>query len=57
MSLKRITSMIEKELKEREEIKDELYDAMRKAIRFSKKAIFLVHRGQFEGFAQLTGCF
>ncbi len=48
MSLKRILSKIEKELKEREEIKDELYDAMRKATRHSKQAIFLVHKGQYK---------
>ena len=48
MSLKMILSKIEKELKEREDIKDELYDAMRKATRLSKQAIFSVHKGQLE---------
>jgi translin len=48
MSLKRILSKIEEELKERKNVKDELYDAMRKATRFSKQAIFLVHKGKFK---------
>jgi translin len=48
MSLKKIMSKIEQELKERENIKDELYDAMRKATRFSKQAIFLVHKGRLK---------
>ena len=48
MSFKKILSKIEKELKEREEIKDELYDAMRKATRLSKQAIFIVHKGQLK---------
>lgn len=48
MSLERILNKIEKELKEREEIKDQLYDAMRKATRLSKQAIFLVHKEQFK---------
>jgi len=48
MTLKNILSEIEKELKEREEVKDELYDEMRKATRLSKQAIFLVHKGQLK---------
>ncbi|MDH5447974.1 MAG: hypothetical protein OEY24_04015 [Candidatus Bathyarchaeota archaeon] len=48
MTLKKILSKIEREMKEREEIKDELYDAMRKATRLSKQAIFLVHKEQLE---------
>ena len=47
MSLREILSKIEDELKESEEIKDELYDAMRKATRISKQAIFLVHKEEF----------
>ena len=47
MSLRNILSKIHKELREREEIKDELYDAMRKATRLSKQAIFLVHKKRF----------
>ncbi|MCK4435297.1 hypothetical protein KAU87_00640, partial [Candidatus Bathyarchaeota archaeon] len=48
MSLREILSKIEDELKESEEIKDELYDAMRKATRISKQAIFLVHKEEFK---------
>lgn len=48
MSLKTILSEIEEELKKRKDVKDELYDAMRKATRLSKQAIFLVHKGKFE---------
>lgn len=44
MSLKAILKEIEQEVKAREHIKDELYDAMRKATRLSKQAIFLVHK-------------
>ena len=47
MSLKKILNKIEEELKEREKYKDELFDAMRKATRLSKQAIFLVHRQKF----------
>ncbi len=46
MSLKKILSEIEKELKERKDMKDELFDAMRKATRLSKQATFHVHKGQ-----------
>jgi len=46
MSLKNILGKIDKELGERGEIKDELYDAMRKATRLSKQAIFLIHKQQ-----------
>ncbi len=48
MSLRKILNKIENELKESEEIKDELYDAMRKATRISKQAIFLVHKEEFK---------
>jgi len=48
MSLKNILSKVEGELKEKKEVKDELYDAMRKATRLSKQAIFLVHKRRFK---------
>ena len=48
MSLRNILSKIEKEAEERGEIKDDLYDAMRKATRLSKQAIFLTHKGEFK---------
>ena len=48
MSLTRILSKIEKELKEREVVKDELYGAMRKATRLSKQATFSVHKGKMK---------
>ena len=48
MSLKKILKKIDEELKERESIKDELYDAMRKTTRLSKQAIFLIHKDQLE---------
>lgn len=48
MSLNKILSEIEKELKEKDGIKDELYATMRRATRLSKQAIFLVHKKQFE---------
>jgi translin len=44
MSLQKILGRIEEELSEREEFKDELYQAMRKATQFSKQAIFAVHK-------------
>ncbi len=47
MSLSKILGNIDIELKEREKAKNELYDSMRKAIRLSKQAIFLMHREQF----------
>jgi len=47
MSLRQTLRKIEEELEEREQVKDELYDAMRKATRLSKQAIFSVHKGQF----------
>jgi translin len=46
VSLRKILGRIEEELSEREEFKDELYEAMRKATRFSKQAIFAVHKGK-----------
>lgn len=46
MSLQKILERIEEELSEREKFKDELYEAMRKATRFSKQAIFAVHKGK-----------
>lgn len=46
MSLKRVLKKIERELMERETIKDELFDGMRKATRLSKRAIFSIHRDQ-----------
>ncbi len=48
MSLKEILAAIEKELGEREDFKDELFTAMRKATRLSKQAIFEVHKKRFE---------
>lgn len=48
MSLKSILAKIDKELKERKNIKDELYNEMRRATRLSKQAIFLMHEGQFK---------
>jgi len=48
MSLQKILSRIEEELKERMEIKDELHETMRKATRFSKQAIFAVHKGKLD---------
>lgn len=48
MRLRLILGRIEKELKEREEIKEGLYDAMRKAMRLSKQAIFAVHKKKLE---------
>jgi translin len=48
MSLKKILKKIDEELKKRESIKDELYDAMRKTTRLSKQAIFMVHKDQLE---------
>jgi translin len=46
MSLKRVLKKIEIELRERERIKDELFDGMRKATRLSKQAIFSIHKNQ-----------
>lgn len=48
MSLNQILGEIEKELKEGEETKNMLYDAMRRATRLSKQAIFLIHKGKLE---------
>ncbi|UCH31967.1 MAG: hypothetical protein JSV05_00800 [Candidatus Bathyarchaeota archaeon] len=48
MSLEKILKKIDEELKERESIKDELYDAMRKTTRLSKQAIFLAHKDQIK---------
>ncbi|MGB9135528.1 MAG: hypothetical protein WCC63_08120 [Candidatus Bathyarchaeia archaeon] len=45
MSLRKILGGIEDEVGNKEEFKDELYEAMRKATRFSKQAIFALHRG------------
>lgn len=42
--VRKILTKIDKELKERKTIKDELYDAMRKATRLSKRAIFSIHK-------------
>jgi translin len=46
MSLRRILGGIENEAKNSEVFKDELYEAMRKATRISKQAIFALHRGE-----------
>ncbi len=43
-----ILRKIEKELQEKEMIKDDLFDAMRKATRSSKQAIFAVHKGKLK---------
>ncbi len=48
MQLRAILGRVEKQLKEREEIKEGFYDAMRKATRFSKQAIFAVHKKKFQ---------
>ncbi len=48
MSLSKILNKIERELSERKEVKDELYEAMRKATRLSKQAIFSAHKGQLK---------
>ncbi len=66
MPLRTILGKIETEVKARKRLKDELYDAMRKATRLSKQAIFLVHRRKIaearktlqraaESFTQLAG--
>ncbi|MFP3985522.1 MAG: hypothetical protein ACLFU9_06110 [Candidatus Bathyarchaeia archaeon] len=55
MQLKNVLDKIENELKEKENVKDEFYDAMRKATRFSKQAIFLVHKGQLEEAKKILG--
>lgn len=46
MSLRKILGRIEDEAENREGFKDELYEAMRKATRFSKQAILALHRGE-----------
>lgn len=46
MPLNRILKQIENELRERETIKDQLFDEMRKATRLSKQAIFSIHNDQ-----------
>lgn len=48
MQLKTILNRIEKEVEEREDAKEKLYEAMRMATRLSKRAIFSVHKGRFE---------
>ena len=53
MSLRQILGRIEDEVKNAESSKDELYEAMRKATRFSKQAIFALHRGEPKRSAEL----
>jgi translin len=53
MTLGKILCKIDRELKKRESIKNELYDSMRKATRLSKQAIFLIHRRQFDRASKL----
>ncbi len=53
MTLKKILSKIEKELKDKEDTKDEVYGAMRKATRLSKQAIFSAHKRQMKEAKQL----
>lgn len=48
MSLSKFLGVIEREVQEKEEVKDEVYRAMREAIRTSKQAIFSTHKGKFE---------
>ncbi len=47
MSLSKFLSIIEKEVQEKEAVKDEVYRAMREVIRTSKQAIFSTHKGKF----------
>ena len=48
MSLRKIMTQIDGELKERDETRRALYESMRKATRLSKKAIHLVHQEKLE---------
>ena len=48
MSLRKIMTQIDGELKERDETRRALYESMRKATRLSKKAIHLVHKEKLE---------
>jgi predicted translin family RNA/ssDNA-binding protein len=47
MSLKEVLEKIQKELSEREQIRDEAQSNMRKATRFSKQAIQIIHQNRF----------
>jgi translin len=53
MSLRKILTQIDGELKERDETRRGLYESMRKATRLSKKAILLVHKEQLESAKRL----
>ncbi|MCW3981416.1 MAG: hypothetical protein NWF11_08090 [Candidatus Bathyarchaeota archaeon] len=53
MTLGKILRRIDRALKKRESIKNELYDSMRKATRLSKQAIFLIHRRRFDRATEL----
>ena len=53
MSLRKILGRIDEEVKNKEGFRDELYEAMRKATRFSKQAIFALHRGDPKKSAEL----
>ncbi|UCG36320.1 MAG: hypothetical protein JSV64_06840 [Candidatus Bathyarchaeota archaeon] len=48
MPLTEFLSQIEKEVQEKEAVKDEVYKAMREAIHTSKQAIFSTHKRKFE---------
>ncbi|WNZ28211.1 MAG: hypothetical protein IAX21_05875 [Candidatus Bathyarchaeota archaeon] len=48
MSLKEILEQIQKELKEREKIRDDVHRDMRKATRLSKQAIQVTHQDRFD---------
>lgn len=48
MSLTKFLNAIGKEVQEKEAVKDEVYKAMREAIRTSKQAIFSTHKRKFE---------
>jgi translin len=55
LRLKAILNRIEKELMEREDVKEDLYGAMRKATRLSKQAIFAIHQMKLEESKELLG--
>ncbi len=55
MTLGTILRKIDRELKKRERIKNEVYNSMRKATRLSKQAIFLIHRKQLDRASELLG--
>jgi len=48
MSLKEILQRAQSELKRKDEIREEVQKEVRRALRLSKQAIFMVHRGRLE---------